>query len=306
MLELKKLRYFVEIAETGSFSQAARRLSIAQPALSRHVRELEEQLGALFRRNGRGVELTEIGALALPRAQALLREADKILVDLHSVKGKPVGAVMIGMPPSVTMTLVPPLVRRIRRDFPGIHLRISEGFSGDVTEWLTEGRLDIAVLYKAGRSAHAIGQHLMNEDLFLVGRADAPILANQSVRLADVLKLPLVLPGKPHGIRLLVESVAVHYGLDVNVHLELDAMALIKELVLDEDVYTILPFGGVYHQVEAKVLAASRIVDPSVTRELILAETPHHVPTTAMKEVLRCTHLEVEELVRQGKWLRSR
>jgi len=303
MLDLKKMKYFVQIAETGSFSQAARRLAVAQPALSRHVRELEDELGALFRRNGRGVELTEMGALFLPRAKALLHEADKFLSELQATKGAPVGSVTLGMPPSVSLALVPSLVRRVSREFPGIHLRISEGFSGDVNDWLTEGRLDMAVLYKSGRSARAIGHHLLNEDMCLVGRAGTRILDNPSIRMADAVKLPLILPGRPHGLRLLIESVAAHHGLELNLYLELDALALIKDLVADGDAYTILPFGGVYRQVEDKVLSAARIVDPAVIRELILAESPHRVPNAAMREVIRCIHEEVGDLVTQGKWL---
>ena len=146
-MDLKRLRYFVSVAEFGSFTLGARHLGIAQPALSRCIRQLENECGSpLLRRNGRGAELSDVGKIVFEHARSLLDQVDRLESGLKAAKGAPVGNVILGMPPSVCMILVEPLFHRVRREFPGIRLHISEGFSGDVREWLVGGRLDIGVL----------------------------------------------------------------------------------------------------------------------------------------------------------------
>jgi len=134
-MDLKRLRYFVCVSELGSFTLAARNLGVAQPALSRHIRQLEADCGsALLRRNGRGAEPTEVGRTVLEHGRSLLAQVDRLEAGLKAAKGAPVGAINLGLPPSVCMILVEPLFHRVRDEFPGIRLHISEAFSGDVRE----------------------------------------------------------------------------------------------------------------------------------------------------------------------------
>src|SRR3984957_4065753 len=269
-MDLKRLRYFVSVAEFGSFTLGARHLGIAQPALSRCIRQLENECGSpLLRRNGRGAEL---------------------------------GNVILGMPPSVCMILVEPLFHRVRREFPGIRLHISEGFSGDVREWLVGGRLDIGVLDNSGRASNLIGQHLLVEDMFLPCAAARAESARPTVVWADALKMPLMRPGRPHGLRFLVDWVCAEAGFTPDVVLELDSMAAVKDLVRRADAATILPFCGVYRDVEQGHFVARRIVSPSITRTLIVAEAVRRPKTPATTAVVRCLREEVARLVAAGIW----
>lgn len=207
-MDLKRLRYFVCVSELGSFTLAARNLGIAQPALSRHIRQLEAECGSpLLRRNGRGAELSDVGRTVLEHGRSLLEQVDRLEAGLKAAKGAPVGAVNVGMPPSVCMILVEPLFHRVQREFPGIRLHISEAFSGDVREWLVGGRLDIGVLYNSGRAANLVGQHLLVEDMFLCCAPSKLAARHPQVTLAEALTSPLILPGRPHGLRILVDSV---------------------------------------------------------------------------------------------------
>jgi LysR family transcriptional regulator, nitrogen assimilation regulatory protein len=304
-LDLKRLRYFVCIGELGSFTLAARRLGVAQPALSRHIRQLETECGApLLRRNGRGAQLSELGRFVYEQARLLLEQMDRLESGLMANKGAPAGNVVVGMPPSVCMILVEPLFHRVRQKFPGIRLHICEGFSGDVREWLVAGRLDIGVLYHSGRAPNLIGSHLLVEDMFLctaanVDEADGD---DRTVSLADALRRELILPGRPHGLRILVDSVCAETGLTPNVVLELDSMATIKTLVRSSDAATILPYCGIYREVEQGQLAARRIVDASITRTLVVAETIRRPKTPATAAVVRCLREEVARLVDEGRW----
>jgi LysR family transcriptional regulator, nitrogen assimilation regulatory protein len=302
-MDLKRLRYFVCVSDLGSFTLAARNLGIAQPALSRHIRQLEAECGSLLlRRNGRGAELSDVGRTVLEHGRSLLEQVDRLEAGLKAAKGAPTGPVNLGMPPSVCMILVEPLFHRVRRDYPGIRLHISEAFSGDVREWLVGGRLDIGVLYSSGRAANVVGQNLLVEDLFLCCAPSALDAAQPQVTLADAIRLPLILPGRPHGLRILVDSLCAEAGLQPDVVLELDSMATIKALVRQGDAATILPFCGVYREVANGTIIARRIVAPSLTRKLIVGETMRRPKTPATSAVIKCLTEEVRRLVDAGLW----
>ncbi|CAN5200757.1 LysR substrate-binding domain-containing protein [soil metagenome] len=302
-MDLKRLRYFVSVSELGSFTLAARHLGLAQPALSRHIRQLETECGSpLLWRNGRGAQLSDVGKIVFEHARSLLEQVDRLETELKTAKGAPTGNVILGMPPSVCMILVEPLFHRVRQDYPGIRLHISEAFSGDVREWLTGGRLDIGVLYDPGRAPNLIGQHLLIEDMFLCSAPLAGVTAAPSIALADALRMPLVLPGRPHGLRILVDKVCAEAGFKPDVVLELDSMAVIKDLVRHADAATILPFCGVYREVAQGHLVARRIVGPSITRTLVVAETVRRPKTLATSAVVGCLREEVAKLVTAGLW----
>jgi LysR family nitrogen assimilation transcriptional regulator len=302
-MDLKRLRYFIHVGELGSFTLAARHLGIAQPALSRHIRQLESECGSpLLRRNGRGAQLTDVGTIVFEHARSLLEQVDRLEIGLRATSAAPAGNVVLGMPPSVCTILVEPLFHRVRNEFPGVKLHISEAFSGDVREWLVSGRLDIGVLYSTGGTANLIGRHLLVEDMFLCCAAGHPAGADASIPLAEAVQVPLILPGRPHGLRILVDGACVEAGLVSNVVLELDSMATIKDLVRHGDAATILPFCGVHREVEEGSLVARRIVQPSITRSLIVAETIRRPKTPATTIVVRCLQEEVARLVAAGRW----
>jgi LysR family transcriptional regulator, nitrogen assimilation regulatory protein len=302
-VELKRLRYFVAVGELGSFTLAARQLGIAQPALSRHIRQLETECGMpLLWRNGRGAQLSDIGKIVCEHAKSLLDQVDRLESNLAAAKGAPAGNVILGMPPSVCIILVEALFQRVRREYPGIKLHISEAFSGDLRDWLIAGRLDIGVLYNPGRMPHLIGHHLLEEDMFLCSAAAECDASRPAISLADAIKVPLILPSRPHGLRILVDNVCSEAQVTPDIVLELDSMAAIKELVCRTDAATILPFCGVYHDVAKGHISARRIVSPTITRTLVIAETIRRPKTRATAAVVSCLREEVARLVAAGLW----
>ena len=125
-MDLKQLRYFLGVAESGGFSRAAVRLSIAQPVLSRQIKLLEAELGAeLFYRNGRGIVLSEAGKLLETYARSILNLVDQAQLEIGSLRAVPRGRVAIAMPPSIGWMLTGPLVLRCREAFPEILLQMA-------------------------------------------------------------------------------------------------------------------------------------------------------------------------------------
>jgi len=209
-MDLKQLEYFVRVAELGSFTRAAHALQIAQPALSRQVRLLEVELRqTLLLRNGRGAVPTEAGKLLLDHGRGILHQVERAREDLGRVRGALAGRVAIGLPPTLARVLTVPLTRAFRRQLPEAHLSISEGLSSATQEGLVNGRLDLAVLYNAQPMPEIDLQPLFDEELVLV-QARTPGLQEDPppppIALADVARLPLVIPTRPNAIRMQVET----------------------------------------------------------------------------------------------------
>lgn len=304
-MDLRKLRYFVHVAELGGFGRAARSLGVAQPALSRHVRDLERELGVrLLHRNGRGVLLTDAGMHLLPRAKSIVEDAERAAREVQAFSAMPVGTVAIGVPPSVSQILLTPFVRRSQARYPGIQLRIVEGFSGYIQEWLLTGRIDVAVLYGQRRNPAVASEELLVEDMCLVGAASDPRMAADEVPLSSLAGLPLILPSRPHGLRLLVDGVTAASRVDLVVTVEIDALPTIKDLVATTGAYTILPFSAVHREVTAGLLRAAPIVDPPIPRTLLLATSIQRSPSLATQCITALVREQVAELVQAGLWLR--
>lgn len=306
-MELDQLKAFLTVAETGTFSRAAIRLATTQPILSRKVKVLEEELGAdLFHRTGRGVVLSEAGKMLEQYARGILDTASSARSAIQALGASPVGHVTIGLPSSIGTVLAVELVQEFRLAFPNVSLKVMEGYSGHVLEWLTAGRLDIAVLYDspALRSNTLDTDPILTDELFLIGSPKDPAgVGNGPVRAARLADLPLVLPSRPHGVRTLVDDALSRAGGGVaNVQTEIDAMHSMLALAESGVGYTILSYASVRELVMAKRLRIWRIVDPTITRSLVITTTTQRPSTKPARALMRLFKERVECHVREGRW----
>lgn len=303
-MELKQLEYFIAIAETGAFSRAAVRLSIGQPVLSRQIRALEQELGAeLYHRTGRGIVLSEAGKVLEQHARGVLETTAGARRAINALGATPSGRVVIGMPPSVGAVLTAALVRQFRAQFPKVSLGVMEGFSGHVLEWLMTGRIDVAVLYNAPRTSSLLTDPLVTDELFLLGPADDPADAGSGdVPAARLAQLPLILPSRPHGLRVLVDDALAQIGLLPNVQVEIDAMPSTLSLVESGIGYTILSYSCVHHLIEAKRIRKWSIVQPALTRSLVVATSTQRPVTKAARALVGFVRRQLDSLVSEGRW----
>ena len=204
MISTRQLRYFVEIAESGSFSAAAERLFIAQSALSRQVRELEQQLDtALFERTARQPRLTAAGLAFLPRARHLLQDLDKA-----STLAREVGQGLRGslrLSHSSTVPLTGTLLQRLGgylRENTGVSMEIAQLSSEGQLEELADGRLDIGLLRLPVLRQHEglCVEALFEEPLLLAVADTHPLATHDSVRLQDLREEPFIsIPHRQRG-----------------------------------------------------------------------------------------------------------
>ncbi|RVT90986.1 LysR family transcriptional regulator [Sphingomonas crocodyli] len=289
-MEMRQLKYFVEISQRGSFSRAAKSLAIAQPALSRQIRLLEESLGApLLYRNGRGVMMTAAGEIFLAYARDVLEKVERAERDIAALRGTPRGEVILGLPPSVSAVLLRRIIVALSERFPLIRLRVQEGFSGNVAEWLLAGKVDLAIIYEHHRPQSAQAERLLVEELPLV---HSPSLVLPPVLTSvDLGAIPLVLPARPHGLRMVVEKRVAEHGGSLDVRFEMDSLLIMKELAIEGVAATILPVGAVTREVQEGRLAITPIVSPKITRVMALA--------TASSRPLENTHRAVIRVIRE-------
>ena len=160
-MELRSLGYFVRIAELGSITRAAAHLRLAQPALTRHVQRLEEELGvALFTRANRGVRLTEAGQKLLENAERILREVERTGDEIRAQDAHPSGRIIFGITPTLCPVLVPELSADMRRDYPRVELKVMHAGMVRLEEFIIDGRVDVALLSELSRSRLIVSTRL--------------------------------------------------------------------------------------------------------------------------------------------------
>ena len=287
-MELRHLKAFVEVATQGSYVRAANALGIAQSALSRQVSALERDVGGrLFHRNGRGVALTEIGERVLPQGRALIADAAAFQQAARSPKDRPSGEVTLGLVPVASRTLVSGLTAQLRDDYPGIRLRVLEGYSGQVEEWLATQRVDIAIYnrYRRGRVANA--EAILRADTNLIIRSSHPIAQGREVALRALAEIPLALPVRPNSLTNLLTGLAAAQHFELDIRLEASSTSLIGETMRASDLATISPAHVFAREIASGEFSAVRIVRPSIEQTTWMSFGSHRPLSAAAQIVTR-------------------
>ena len=302
-MDVKQLRALLAIAETGSVTRAAELLHIVQPAVSRQLRLLEEDLGTLlFARGRRGMELTDAGRVLAAHARRALQELDAAKAAIVPSAGTVTGTVTVGMLPSAVDLLAAPLVSSLKQQYPELTVNIWAGYAGYLQSWLEDGEVDVALLYDPKPSALLEVEPLLEDALYLVGLPDQDPATRAEVTLQEIAELPLILPSLPHGLRLLLDASCASADICLSVVAETNAMSVQKNLVLRRLGYTILPGVAIFEDVAAGRLSAAALSRPALRRKIVMA-----LPMTRRSSVgVRCTVSELRMMIRlkveAGEW----
>ena len=284
--DLQRWRAFLVVAELGSLTRAAIRLNTNQSMLSRTINALERDCNSrLFNRTGRGVELSETGTRLMPDVRALLLDAERLEQSIHQGAGAPMGQVTIGLLPSLAPSIIPALFSRVRSSMPKVQLRILEGSSGQIDEWLTDCRIDIAILYRYAVVPVDTEHELAVVDSYLIGAAGDKVTSRSEVDFSALDGLPFILPGPPNGLRNALDAVARSERISVTPVVEADSLQLMKSIVAAESLYTVLPMHAVRQEVDSGGLQAARIVNPRLQRKIMMATSRTKAPGRAVTEI---------------------
>ena len=298
-MDLKQLEYFVRVAELGSFTRASIVIDVAQPALSRQVRQLEVELRQnLLTRNGRGVTLTEAGKLLLEHGRGILHQIERAKEDLGRLGGALAGQVAVGLPPSIAKRLAVPLTRAFRQQLPNARLSITEALSGAMQEAVIAGRIDLALIHNPSPSRDIDSVVIFEKDLLLVGPTTAADNegAFGEVSLAEVAAMPLVIPTKANSIRMLVEAELANIGHRPTIAMEIDGVGAILDLVAEGLGKAVLANTAVQTAARPQALSTRRIVNPPLRSRLALAMSSQR-PATLTQQA---TGKLIKEVVSQA------
>jgi len=297
-MDLRQLRYFVHVANLKSFSHAAAHLNVAQSALSRHMGLLESELGVrLLDRHGRGAEPTAAGKVLLKRATRVLRSVDETReAVIHAGQG-PAGQVSLAIPPSVSSIFAAPLFKACERELPHVTLKLSEGWTGDIMEWLLIGHNDLGIIYSSQVDDRVCFKSIATEKLALVGSSsDASLKDQTSFTLRDVSRMPLIVPPGPHGLRKVIESAFAEHDLTPQFAYESQVWSVIKEIIRSGLACSILALSEVEPEIRRGHMVSVPIIEPEIKRTLGVALTSNNQPSPPVEAIF-------EMLGRDGpKW----
>jgi LysR family transcriptional regulator, nitrogen assimilation regulatory protein len=288
-MDLKQLEYFRHVAELGSFTRAAAFLSVVQPALSRQVRQLEIELGQnLFDRNGRGVVLTDAGARLLEHTRGILMQVGRARQDLEEQKNGDSGHFVLGLPPSLGRSVTVPLVKAFAHLLPNASFATVEGLSAYMLEWLNVGRVDCALVYNAPASPAIDLQPLLDDQLFLIAPRTAKTArkARKSVSLAELADYPLIIPSRPHSIRMSVENALAGVDRKIRVAHEIECIPAIIDLVRQGHGFAVLPLNAVKSTPWSEEVLVKPILAPMLKTSLSLAISSQRPKSPLMRKAI--------------------
>jgi DNA-binding transcriptional LysR family regulator len=242
-MDLATLNAFIAIAELGSFSEAAERLHLTQPAVSKRIASLEQQLNVrLFDRLGREVSLTEAGRALLPRAYQILNVLDDTRRALTNLNGEISGRLTLATSHHIGLHRLPPLLRTFTRAHPQVALDIQFLDSEVAYEEVLHGRAELAVITLAPETrepVHAVA--VWDDPLDFVAAPEHPLARNGAISLADVALHPAVFPGGNTFTHHIVQRLFETQGLTPNIAMSTNYMETIKMMVSIGLAWSVLP-----------------------------------------------------------------
>jgi len=299
----RQLRYFAKVVESGSFSKAASLLHVAQPALSQHVKHMEEELGVqLLHRGAQGVTATQAGERLMQHAKRILAEFAEIYDSVRGEAIAPRGEVSFGMPATVGEQLAAPLIEAARKRYPDVRIRVVEAMSGYILDWLRQGKVELAMIYSTSDPRGLAVHHSLSEQICLFaprGAGHAP--AGQIATMKQAATLPLIVPGLGHGLRDLIEDAALAARVVIEPAVEIDSYRQIKKLVQTDLGFGILPLMAV-SQEAAEGSFDTWTFEPPMTRKVYLSYSTLRPLQTAQRAIGQLAWEILRGLVEEGAW----
>lgn len=246
-MELRQLRYFVRIIETGSMGSAAQDLDIGVSALSQQMSRLENELAIrLLQRTSRGVTPTNAGLAFYSQAQLALRHADDAILAAREARLS--GHVSVGMAPSTASILGIPFIHAMQENYADVRLHVVESLSGNLERMINTRQIDLAVVFQKDKILRWSARPILEEQLFLIGsHALLTALPDNPITPEQLAGIPLIMPSQGHGLRGRLDAVCQEHALNVEIVAEIDGLALLMRAVRDGLGATLQPGAAISH-----------------------------------------------------------
>jgi LysR family transcriptional regulator, nitrogen assimilation regulatory protein len=302
-MDIRQLRYFISIADTGSMTRASESLNVAQPALTQQIAKLEGDLRArLFDRGTSGVKLTPAGAVLYRCAKSILKQVHDARLAISDEDRHPTGKVTVGIPGSTGKLLSVPLLQQIKKQ-GRILLELVERPSAELPPLVANGRVDIALVVDIAPARGIALSPILLEDLLVIARKDT-VGTRQTLSLDELARNPLVLPTWPSTIRQRVDTALMDAQLTYHLVAEVSATNMLVRVVRAGIGWTVLPWSAVAEDVNRGHLVALPIRNLTLRRELSLCVSDT-LPLSNAAQLVRSSILStVKELITSKQWMR--
>ena len=327
-IDLRRLRYLLAVCDHGGIQRAARAIGVAQPTITRQIQLLEEEIGQrLLERNGHNARPNEAGRFLVSRSRTHIEGLDATLRDLWQTFAAASGSVRLGVCPSIAPFFLDDLVHYVAARYPNLALSVVQAYSGDLRSLLLAGQIDCALTYRGSLGEGFSSIDLFSERLILVSNAKAfssevgtgsreetasrqddraRFRSNRNgkgsrtrwfdcgVSIAELGDIDVILPGKTHQLRAIVDRVCASEGVELKSVIELDSLEAVKTMLLDEVSvrHAILPFHSVQQEVSSGDLSCSEISHVDMFRTIVFI-APERPRNSAAMECI-------------GSWIRDR
>ncbi len=296
-MELRSIQYFVQVADEGSITRTADKIGIAQPALSRHIQHLEQELGTqLLTRLPRGVRLTSSGRDFLDYARTIVLDVSRASEHVRGKAGAARGTVVMGTSPTLAPLLLPGCVALARQQCPGVTLKVVEGFSPQLLDALLTGRLDLALMTNPPRTTSLALTPICSEPLVVVSPPGARG-TRHAFSLPELGATPFILTV---GIRTLVEQQLAAFGIGLRVEAEVDSVEAIRRLLISGVGMSIMPVSAFHDEIRTGLLVAYPVEGANLHRILILARPAAEARSAAIGAIEHIVRGEMTRLLKEG------
>ncbi|HCL5345696.1 TPA: tricarballylate utilization LysR family transcriptional regulator TcuR [Salmonella enterica] len=300
-MELRQLRYFVRIIETGSMGSAAQDLAIGVSALSQQMSRLENELAIrLLQRTSRGVTPTNAGLAFYSQAQLALRHADDAILAAREARLS--GHVSVGMAPSTASILGIPFIHAMQENYADVRLHVVESLSGNLERMINTRQIDLAVVFQKDKILRWSARPILEEQLFLIGsHALLAALPDNPITPEQLAGIPLIMPSQGHGLRSRLDAVSQEHALNVEIVAEIDGLALLMRAVRDGLGATLQPGAAISH-LDNDALRVIGVRNPVLSRPNFLVSLSDDELTPAGLAARVVLTKVMRQLVDAGKW----
>jgi DNA-binding transcriptional LysR family regulator len=280
-MELRHLTYFVAVAERLNFSRAAEELHVAQPAISQQIRALEQELGIqLFNRVGKRVSLTEAGQALLPHARQILAAVEVAQDEVRERGDLLRGTASLGAPPTVSTRLLPDVLTRFKRQYPGLEVTLREAGTESLLQLVEAGKLDLAIVADDVLPPVVEGQPFLEESYVLAVSAQHPLGRRRTVSMAELSSEAFILFPEGYRLREVTLTACRQAGFEPKVALDGGGIQSALEVVAAGLGVALMPQLALGR---SKTIRGLRIVDQELRRSLGLVWRKGHYLSPAAR-----------------------
>lgn len=294
-IDSRRLLYFYHVATKGSFSQAEGALGAPQPVISRQIAKLEQELGMqLLERNGRGVTVTRGGEILLRHAETILAGMQQAGEELELARRAPAGQVRLAAPATFMTIYMPAVLQRFMAEYPHVELVAVQALTGEIYEKLLEDKVDIGIVLTVPNKTKYEVHELLVESMVCIVARSHPLAASRLMSRAVLAQQRLVVPSSAQGLRDLINTYMAGTSPHFTPHLQIDSVPLIRELVAQGDLATILPQSTAALEFNATEFAIIPL-RPNLKRSLFAA----HPKAAADDQYIRAMIRHIRDVVRE-------